>query len=154
MTGLITGASRGIGKTIALELASLGYNLAITGRDKKSLEEAASEMRVHGIKVHCIEADLADESSYEMVVAQTISAFGGLDLLVNCAGLSHAGPFYEATPELWDKIFSVNAKAPFFISKAALPYLKESEKPIVINIAPTINKFLTRSSLSLIVIIK
>ena len=138
MTGLITGASRGIGKTIALELASLGYNLAITGRDKKSLEEAASETQAPGNKVHCIEADLADETSYEMVVEQTISAFGGLDLLVNCAGLSHAGPFFEATPELWDKIFAVNAKAPFFISKAALPYLKESEKPIVINIASVV----------------
>lgn len=138
MTGLVTGASRGIGKTIAMELAKLGYDLAITGRDAESLEKAASEMRAHGVRIRCIEVDLADENSYDLVVEQTVSAFGGLDLLVNCAGLSHSGPFHEATPQLWDKIFAVNAKAPFFISKAALPYLKQSEKPIVINIASVV----------------
>ena len=138
MTGLVTGASRGIGKTIALELAGLGYNLAITGRDKASLGQAASEIEATGVKCLCIEADLGEESSYDKVVDETVKAFGGIDLLVNCAGLSHAGPFHEATPELWDRIFRVNAKAPFFISKAALPYLKKSEKPIVINIASVV----------------
>ena len=138
MTALVTGASRGIGKTIALELASLVYNLAITGRDITSLEKAASEIQTLGVKVHCIAVDLAEVDSYETVVEQTVSAFGGIDILVNCAGLSHAGPFYDASPELWDKIFAVNAKAPFFISKAALPYLKKSEKPIVINIASVV----------------
>lgn len=138
MTGLVTGASRGIGKTIALELAGLGYNLAITGRDKASLGQAASEIEATGVKCLCIEVDLGEESSYDKVVDETVKAFGGIDLLVNCAGLSHAGPFHEATPELWDRIFRVNAKAPFFISKAALPYLKKSEKPIVINIASVV----------------
>lgn len=138
MTGLVTGASRGIGKTIALELARLGYDLAITGRDRASLEQAASEIEALGVRGHIIEVDLGEESSYDKVVSETVGRFGGLDLLVNCAGLSHAGPFYEATPELWDRIFKVNAKAPFFISKAALPYLKESEKPIVINIASVV----------------
>lgn len=138
MTGLVTGASRGIGKTIALELAGLGYNLAITGRDNKSLAQTASEIEALGVKCTCIEADLGEESSYGKIVNETVAAYGGIDLLVNCAGLSHSGPFYEATPELWDRIFRVNAKAPFFISKAALPYLKKSEKPIVINIASVV----------------
>ena len=138
MTGLVTGASRGIGKTIALELAGLGYGLAITGRDRESLRQTASEIEALGAKCLCIYADLGDESSYEKIVSETIAEFGGLDLLVNCAGLSHSGPFEEATPELWDRIFAVNAKAPFFISKAALPYLKESERAIVINIASVV----------------
>ena len=67
-----------------------------------------------------------------------MAQLGGLDVLVNCAGLSQAGPFEDVTPEQWDRIFAVNAKAPFFISRAALPYLKESEKPIVINIASVV----------------
>lgn len=138
MTGLVTGASRGIGKTIALELAELGYDLAITGRDILSLKESASEIEAKGVRCICIEADLGEVNSYDKVVRETVEAYGGLDLLVNCAGLSHAGPFDEATPELWDRIFAVNAKAPFFISKAALPYLKESEKAIVINIASVV----------------
>lgn len=138
MTGLVTGASRGIGKTIALELAELGYDLAITGRDILSLKESASEIEAKGVRCICIEADLGEVNSYDKVVRETVEAYGGLDLLVNCAGLSHSGPFDEATPELWDRIFAVNAKAPFFISKAALPYLKESEKAIVINIASVV----------------
>ena len=138
MIGLVTGASRGIGKTIALELAGLGYDLAITGRDEASLEQTASELKALGVRCECITADLGDDSSYEMLVEKCVAAYGGLDLLVNCAGLSHSGPFEEATPELWDRIFAVNAKAPFFISKAALPYLKQSEKPIVINIASVV----------------
>lgn len=138
MTGLVTGASRGIGKAIALELAASGYDLCITGRDINALESTAAELEAKGVRVRCACADLADESSYESIVKTAADTFGGIDLLVNCAGLSMAGPFDEATPEQWDKIFAVNAKAPFFISKAALPYLKKSEKPMVINIASVV----------------
>lgn len=138
MKALVTGASRGIGKAIALELAQQGYDIAISGRDLASLGQSAAEIEAFGVKCKCITADLSEESSYEKLVEETVTAFGGLDILVNCAGLSHSGPFEEASPELWDKIFAVNAKAPFFICKAALPYLKQSEKPIVINIASVV----------------
>lgn len=139
MTALVTGASRGIGKVIALELGAMGYDLAIVGRDGASLGLCAEEIRkAHGVKVTCIEADLSQTETYAMVVEKTVEAFGGLDVLVNCAGLSQAGSFTEVSPEQWDKIFAVNAKAPFFISKEALPYLKKSEKPFVINIASVV----------------
>ena len=138
MIALLTGASRGIGKAIALELSTIGYDLALVGRDTKALEDTASEVSANGVKALCIAADLQDTSSYERVVAETVGSFGGIDLLVNCAGLAQAGSFTEVTPEQWDTIFAVNAKAPFFISKAALPYLKQSGKPIVINIASVV----------------
>ena len=73
-----------------------------------------------------------------MIVDRTLEALGGLDLLVNCAGLSLAGSFTEATPEQWDRVFAVNARAPFFICQAALPALRSSEKPMVINIASVV----------------
>jgi len=144
MTALITGASRGIGKTIALELASLGYDLALVGRDVKCLEEVEEEaVKVafeagFEISTACISADLSEVDSPELIVRACVDAFGGIDVLVNCAGLSQAGSFTEVTPEQWDKIFFVNARAPFFICKEALPYLKKSEKPIVINIASVV----------------
>lgn len=139
MTALVTGASKGIGRVIAEQLAADGYDLALVGRDTASLEEvkeAVSEN--HDIKAISIEADLSDINSCSRIVEETVKAFGGLDLLVNCAGLSHKGSFTTVTPEEWDRIFAVNAKAPFFISQAALPYLKRSEKPIVINVASVV----------------
>lgn len=138
MTALITGASRGIGKAIALELASLGYDLAMPGRDLSRLGKTAEEAEKRGVRTLCIEADLADSTTYPMIVERAAAEFGGVDLLVNCAGLSAAGSFTEASPELWDKVFAVNAKAPFFLSQAALPYLKKSVKPTVINISSVV----------------
>lgn len=138
MTALITGASRGIGKAIALELASLGYDLAMPGRDLSRLGKTAEEAEKRGVRTLCIEADLADSTTSPMIVERAAAEFGGIDLLVNCAGLSAAGSFTEATPELWDKVFAVNAKAPFFLSQAALPYLKKSVKPTVINISSVV----------------
>ena len=69
---------------------------------------------------------------------QNSEELGGIDILVNCAGVSQAGPFTEVTPEGWDRIFAVNAKAPFFLCKEVLPYLKHSPKPIVINISSVV----------------
>lgn len=136
MVALVTGASRGIGRTIALELAKSGYDLALVGRDHASLEETAS--MVSGPRVSLITADLSDPSSAKYIVDETVSAFGGLDLLVNCAGVPQKGPFTEVTPEEWDRVFAVNARAPFFICQAALEPLKKSSKPIVINISSVV----------------
>ena len=121
-----------------MELASLGYDLALVARDAAALAEVIAALPEACAKAVAIPADLAQEESYESVVASCVSQLGGLDVLVNCAGMPQSGPFTEVTPEQWDRIFAVNAKAPFFISKAALPYLKKSEKPIVINFASVV----------------
>ena len=138
MIALVTGATRGIGRRIALEIASLGYDMAIVGRDMKKLEAVKAEMEGLGRKVGTICEDLADPSSYKRVISAAAERFGGIDVLVNCAGLSLAGPFTEATPEQWDRIFAVNAKAPFFLCQEALPFLKLSRKPVIINIASVV----------------
>ena len=136
MIALLTGASRGIGRAIALELADLGFDLALVGRDQVSLEETAS--LIPGTRVSLITADLSDPGSSKYIVERTVSAFGGLDLLVNCAGVPQKGPFTEVTPEEWDRVFAVNARAPFFICQSALEPLKKSSKPMVINIASVV----------------
>ena len=135
MVALVTGASRGIGKVIALELASLGYDLALVGRDLAALEETAKQCST---KTCSIVADLADVSSAQKIVNETLEAFGGIDLLVNCAGIPQKGPFTEVTPQEWDRIFAVNARAPFFLCQAALEPLKRSARPIVINISSVV----------------
>ncbi|MCR4860834.1 MAG: SDR family oxidoreductase [Bacteroidales bacterium] len=138
MVALVTGASRGIGKVIAMELASLGYDLALVARNGAALAETVAALPESCANAVAIPADLTQEESYADIVEETVAQLGGLDVLVNCAGLSQAGPFDEVSPEEWDRIFAVNAKAPFFICKAALPYLRKSEKPIVINIASVV----------------
>lgn len=136
MIALITGASRGIGKAIALELARLGYDLALVGRDTTSLEKVAAE--TEGVKVYCIVANLSEDNAPKRVVEETAKVLGGIDLLVNCAGIPQKGPFTEVTPEQWNEVFAVNARAPFFLCQEALPYLKSSAKPIVINISSVV----------------
>lgn len=136
MIALVTGASRGIGKTIALELADAGYDLALVGRSRESLQPVADEAA--GVRTHCIEADLSLVGSAARIVDETVKSLGGIDLLVNCAGVPQKGPFTAVTPEEWDRVFFVNARAPFFICQAALPYLKMSGKPIVINISSVV----------------
>ena len=144
MVALITGASRGIGETIALELGRRGFDLALVGRDRESLEEIAGKAEGagstagEGIKTHCIVADLSKVEAAKGIVEETAKALGGIDVLVNCAGVPQNGPFTDVTPEEWDKVFAVNARAPFFICQAALPYLKASQKPIVINISSVV----------------
>lgn len=137
MKALVTGASRGIGKAIARQLSEDGYDLAIVGRDAAALERTAEEICC-GNGIFPIVADLEKVEAAKEIVCRTVEHFGGLDLLVNCAGLSHKGSFTTVTPELWDRIFAVNARAPFFICREALPYLKDSEKPMVINIASVV----------------
>lgn len=136
MIALVTGASRGIGKAIALELSGLGYDLALVGRDDASLAETASG--AGNVRVHRIVADLSDPTSAERIVEDTVEVLGGLDLLVNCAGIPQKGPFTDVTPEEWDRVFAVNARAPFFMCKAALEPLKKSSKPMVINISSVV----------------
>lgn len=137
MKALVTGASRGIGKAIARQLSEDGYDLAIVGRDAAALERTAEEICC-GNGIFPIVADLEKVEAAKEIVCRAVEHFGGLDLLVNCAGLSHKGSFTTVTPELWDRIFAVNARAPFFICREALPYLKDSEKPMVINIASVV----------------
>lgn len=138
MVALVTGASRGIGKAIAEELASLGYDLALVARSAEALAESIASLPETCGKAVAIPADLSEEESYAAVVAETVAELGGLDVLVNCAGVSQSGPFEEITPEQWNQIFAVNAKAPFFLCKEALPYLKESAHPVVINISSVV----------------
>lgn len=138
MKALVTGGSRGIGKTIALELANLGYDVAVAGRSTEELSAVVSEIEKVGVKGFAITADLAEALTAKYVIDTMIEHFKSIDVLVNCAGLSASGSFTDVTVEDWDRIFAVNARAPFFICQAAFPFLKKSERPIVINIASVV----------------
>ena len=137
-TALITGGTGGIGKAIAIELAKSGYQTAIVGRNQEKLKTITSEIEKLGVKCYGIKADLLQEDTPEKIIKELIDVFGQLDVLVNCAGLSISGDFTEVSVEEWNRIFIVNARAPFFICREALPLLKKAEKAIVINIASVV----------------
>jgi len=137
-TAIVTGASSGIGKSIALQLAKLGYSLIITGRNEKNLMSLKAQIESFGGECLTVVADLSREESAKVIIEKTISRFGQLEVLINNAGVASASKIFETDTEDWDLIFKVNARAPFLLCKEAIPYLKKSKNPIIINIGSVV----------------
>lgn len=131
-TALVTGAAKRIGRTIALALAEEGANVAITYRD--SAEQATHtvrELEAFGVKALALHADLREPQSIRAAVAQAAEHFGGLDVLVNNAGLFETAALQNISVEQWDAMFETNTRGPFLASQAAYPHLKAAHGRIV-----------------------
>lgn len=135
---IVTGASSGIGKCIALELVALNYSVVIGGRNRQSLIALKEKIEKKGGKCKIIVEDLAKESAPERIVKEAMAHFGQIDVLVNNAGIAHNASISETDTEIWDRIFFINSRAPFLLCKTAIPFLKESKNPIIINIGSVV----------------
>lgn len=134
---LITGASGGIGRAIALKLASLGMNLALCGRRKDKLAEVSEETgRPQDMLL--ITGDLTDEAHLAECVRMTVERFGKLDVLVNNAGMALNCPFEETSTDAFDQIMTINARTPFLLCRLALPELRKSARATIINIGSVV----------------
>ena len=131
---LLTGASRGIGAATAVELARRGASLAISARTKKSLDAVARECRALGAEVHVIVADMAKEAEVRAMVADAESALGGVDVLVNNAGLGLNGPIADLDPDDLRYVFEVNVMAPHVAAIAVLPGMIRRKRGRIINV--------------------
>ena len=127
---LITGASSGIGAAVAIEFADAGWSVMAAGRDESRLEEVADVSD----NIATWAGDLAESEDCDELVADSIDEFGHLDCLVNAAGILPRGNAEETSDEVWRDTLSINLNVPFFLSRAALPYLLISTGSIV-NIA-------------------
>jgi len=117
---VITGASSGIGAGIAQAMSDAGARVVVTGRDEERLRVCSDSLGEH----HIVIADLEDDDAPRRIVAETIDAFGALNVLVHSAGVFWPSPFAEAPLEEFDQQFRVNVRAPYAVTQAALPHLQ------------------------------
>ena len=132
---LVTGGSRGIGRAIAVRLASLGAAVSICGRDSNSLNAASAEVAALGGRVFSYVADVTRPADVDALVAKTESALGHITILVNNAGIGVFGPAHEKSEEDWDRVLDTNLKSVFLVSKAVVPSMISRKSGDIINIS-------------------
>jgi short-subunit dehydrogenase len=128
---LITGGTSGIGRACALEFGRAGAKVVITGRDAAKLADAAAELAAAGIEHRTVQADVGDLAAATQAVADTVAAFGRLDVLINNAGLSMRAKFADVDVKVLEQLMQTNFFGTVYTTKAALPYLLESKGTIV-----------------------
>lgn len=129
---IVTGASSGIGRAVAVKLLKNDWKVAGV---YFSNEKAASELEKKYKNLLMIKADVANKTEVKKAVNETIKKFGGVDCLVNIAGIDIFGEVENYSEENWDRMFAVNVKSVFLFSKYTIPYLKKSPDPVIVNIS-------------------
>lgn len=133
-TALVTGGSAGIGRAVVSRLLAGGASVAFCGADAASVEQTLTEEhpaeRMLGRVV-----DVRDEPGVAALVEETVQRFGGLDVLVNSAGIQRYGNVEETTSELWDEVLDVNLKGMFLAAKYAVPHLRSRSGSSIVNVS-------------------
>jgi NAD(P)-dependent dehydrogenase (short-subunit alcohol dehydrogenase family) len=131
---IVTGGGKGIGKAIALGLASAGAKVAVASRTAADLEATADEILSHGGEAIARVADLAQSDQIDELVESTVKAFGTIDILVNNAARSFLRPLIDLREDGFDKIFDTNVKAPFLLSRAVAKVMMGKGGGRIVNI--------------------
>jgi 3-oxoacyl-[acyl-carrier protein] reductase len=134
-TAIVTGGSRGIGLAIAQAFAKAGMNVGILSVREERAEKAASALTDEGFSCAGVACDVSDLESVRSAIEMVAARFGGIDVVVNCAGVLDVSPIQDMTPEHWDTIMAVNLKGSFLVAQQALPYLEKGRAPRIINIS-------------------
>jgi citronellol/citronellal dehydrogenase len=145
-TALITGATRGIGKAIALRLAREGANIIIAA---KSVEEntklggtifsAAKEVEAAGGKALAVQCDIRFEEQIQRAIEKGVEKFGGIDILVNNASAISLTSTEQTIPKRFDPMHDINVRGTFLVTKACIPFLKKSVNPHILTLSPPLN---------------
>jgi NAD(P)-dependent dehydrogenase (short-subunit alcohol dehydrogenase family) len=145
-TILITGASRGIGKAMAIRLAKEGANIVIAA---KSVDEdprlggtiysAATEVEAAGGKALAVQVDIRNEDQIQSMVQQAVDKFGGIDVVINNASAISLTPTEQTETKRFDLMQSINVRGTFLVVKHCLPYLRKGKNPHIITLSPPVN---------------
>lgn len=145
-TLFITGATRGIGKAIALKAAKDGANVVIAAKTTEphpklegTIHSAAEEVEAAGGKALAVKVDIRHEEEVQEAVQQTVDTFGGIDILVNNASAISLTPTLETDMKRFDLMHQVNLRGTFLVSKTCIPHLKNAENPHILNLSPPLN---------------
>jgi NAD(P)-dependent dehydrogenase (short-subunit alcohol dehydrogenase family) len=130
---LITGGSLGLGKATALLFAEEGAKVIITGRTEKTLKETVAEAKKKGLDIEYLVSDVSKEENCKEAVDYAIKKYGKIDILFNNAGILPIGYTHETDSETWDRIFDINVKGTFMMSKYALPHMIEKGYGCIVN---------------------
>jgi NAD(P)-dependent dehydrogenase (short-subunit alcohol dehydrogenase family) len=131
---LITGAGSGIGKAIALAFAAEGAKVAVMGRRVEKLREVVDEIGKRGGEAVAIAGDVAQAADAARAVRETVEKLGGLNVLVNNAGILSVATVETVAEEDWDRVMAINVKGPFLMSRAALPEMRKAGGGAILNI--------------------
>lgn len=146
-TAVITGASRGIGKAMAVMLAAEGANIVIASKTVEphpklegTIYTAAEEIRRAGSgAVIAVQADIRKDEDIDKIMQEAVSAFGGIDILINNASAINLAPTEQMDPKRYDLMQDINVRGAFFMCRAAIPHLKAATNPHILSISPPLN---------------
>ena len=145
-TAFITGASRGIGKAIALRLAADGANIVIAAKSTEenpklggTIYTAAAEIEAAGGSALAVQCDIRDEMQIQNAVDKAVEKFGGIDILVNNASAISLTTTEQTDTKRFDLMHDINVRGTFFVSKACIPHLKQGTNAHILNLSPPIN---------------
>ncbi len=145
-TAFITGASRGIGKAIALRLAAEGVNIAVAAKTAEphprlpgTIYSAAEEIRAAGGQALPLVVDIRHEEIVEQAVAATVEEFGGIDICINNASAIFLAGTLQTPMKRYDLMHSVNTRGTYLVSQKCIPHLLKSENPHILNLSPPLN---------------
>lgn len=136
-TALVTGASRGIGRSIALALADDGYDVGINYvKSKEKAQEVCDLVRAKGVDAVCIQGDISNMQDITCMFDSFFGYFGKIDLLVNNAGITKCAPFLDTTEELWNQVTNTDWKGSFFCAqRAAKSMVEAGSSGVIVNIS-------------------
>lgn len=133
---IVTGASRGIGKAISEGLCEVGARVVMCSRKEEGIKKSVEELKSNGYDVHPFTAHTGKIDEIKRLVNYTVDLFGRIDILVNNAGTNpHFGPVITADEGVWDKIFEVNLRGPFFLCKEVAPIMEKNGGGSIINVS-------------------
>ena len=137
-TAIVTGAGSGIGKAIALELASRGCDVAVCGRRLEPVQATAAEIEALGRRAYAASADVSSGASVAAFVADVMKAFGHIDILVNNAGVTRDNLLIRMSEEEWDAVLGTNLKGAFLFSKAVARPMMKQRSGAIVNISSVV----------------